>query len=139
MVRHEKRIVYLETSFINRLADPLKREPRTRQEQLDSREWWRIYRAKFTLVTSKASLIECTQYPNKHTVKLRLRYLSKLMSPHLQLSDLNELSVALRTTDRYQPKSYWMRIISLQPRSSGPGFCLPGTKGISQTIQSQPG
>ncbi len=37
--------VYLETSFINRLADPRKRDSRTRQEQLDSREWWRVYRS----------------------------------------------------------------------------------------------
>ena len=33
--------VYLETSFINRLADPLKREAELRREQLLSRDWWR--------------------------------------------------------------------------------------------------
>lgn len=92
----KKPTVYVETSFINRLADPLKREPRIRQEQLDSREWWRAYRNEYTLVTSNAALLECTRYPNARTVRLRLRYLAKLASPRLQLSDLNGLSAALR-------------------------------------------
>jgi hypothetical protein len=53
--------VYLETSFINRLADPLKRDASIRQEQLDSREWWRVYRSRYTLVVSRATLDECNQ------------------------------------------------------------------------------
>jgi hypothetical protein len=36
----KKHMVYIETSFINRLADPLKRDPDVRREQLLSRDWW---------------------------------------------------------------------------------------------------
>jgi hypothetical protein len=73
--------VYLETSFINRLADPLKRDPRTRQEQLDSREWWRVYRNRYTLVVSRATLDECNQYSNPRIVRLRNRHLARLPLP----------------------------------------------------------
>jgi len=92
----KKPAVYLETSFINRLADPLKRDPRTRQEQLDSREWWRVYRKRYTLVVSRATLDECGQYPNARIVRLRNRYLAKTTSPRLPASELSELAAALR-------------------------------------------
>ena len=88
--------VYLETSFINRLADPLKRDSRTRQEQLDSREWWRLYRSRYTLVISRATLDECSQYSNAPLVRLRSRFLARTTSPRLATSEINELSAALR-------------------------------------------
>lgn len=77
----KKPTVYLETSFINRLADPLKRDPLTRQQQLDSRTWWHTYRNLYALVTSGATLDECLRYPNPRIVKLRLRYLAGAACP----------------------------------------------------------
>jgi hypothetical protein len=91
-----KPTVYLETSFINRLADPLKRDPRTRQQQLDSREWWRAYRTRYTLVTSGTTLQECMQYSNPRVVRLRLRYLTKASRLRPCATSLNSLSAALR-------------------------------------------
>jgi hypothetical protein len=88
--------VYLETSFINRLADPLKRDARTRQEQIDSREWWRLYRSRYTLVISRATLDECSQYSNAPLVRLRSRFLARTTSPRLPTPELNKLVVALR-------------------------------------------
>src|SRR5208283_2029947 len=92
----KKPTVYLETSFINRLADPLKRDPRTRQEELDSREWWRANRKRYTLIASRATVDECSQYSNARLVRLRLRYLAKTTSPRVSTSELNNLAVALR-------------------------------------------
>ena len=91
-----KPAVYLETSFINRLADPLKRDPVTRQQQIDSRSWWRTYRNRYALVTSAETLDECMAYPNPRIVRLRLRYLAKATRPRLRIPQLNELSAALR-------------------------------------------
>jgi len=96
-VKLQKRpAAYLETSFINRLADPLKRDPRTRQEQLDSREWWRVYRSRYTLVVSRATVDECSQYANARLVRLRQRYLAKTTRHRLSTSKMNRLVVALR-------------------------------------------
>ena len=88
--------VYLETSFINRLADPLKRDSRTRLEQLDSREWWRAYRSRYTLIVSRAPLDECSQNSNARLVRLRSRFLARTTSPRLPTPELNKLVVALR-------------------------------------------
>jgi hypothetical protein len=91
-----KPAVYLETGFINRLADPLKRDPHTRQQQLDSREWWQTYRRRYTLVTSDTTLQECLEYSNPRIVRLRLRYLTKTGRPRLLISEVNALSTVLR-------------------------------------------
>lgn len=88
--------VYLETSFINRLADPLKRDARTRQEQLDSREWWRVYRNRYSLIVSRATIDECSQYSNARVVRLRNRYLARATTLRLSASELNRLADALR-------------------------------------------
>lgn len=92
----KKPTVYLETSFINRLADPLKRDPRTRQQQLDSREWWRTYRQRYTLVFSSATLQECSRYPIAHIVRLRVRHLAAARRLRPVSSELSILSAALR-------------------------------------------
>jgi hypothetical protein len=92
----KKPAVYLETSFINRLADPLKRDSRTRQEQLDSRDWWRDYRNRYVLAISQATIYECTQYSNARIVRLRMRYLAKAATLRVPASELNRLAGALR-------------------------------------------
>ena len=92
----KKQAVYLETSFINRLADPLKRDPLIRHEQIDSREWWRDFRNHYALITSRATIDECSQYPNERLIRLRRRYLAKTSTPRFSTSELNKLVVALR-------------------------------------------
>ena len=92
-----KPTVYLETSFINRLADPLKREPRLRQQQLSSREWWNKFRRRYTLVSSPFTFNECClDYPNQRIVRLRLRYFGNLTIFRPPAKDLSRLARALR-------------------------------------------
>jgi hypothetical protein len=89
--------VYLETSFINRLADPLKRDPLTRQQQLTSRAWWSRYRRHYVLLSSEYAYDEsCVKYKDERIVRLRLRRFAHLTIVRPPLADITELATALR-------------------------------------------
>ena len=88
--------VYLETSFINRLADPLKREAELRREQLLSREWWKTSRHKYHLVSSALAFKEsCSNYPNRRIVRLRLRIFASLDILSVPAAERDALAAAL--------------------------------------------
>jgi len=89
----KKPTIYLETSFINRLADPPSSVARDRQEQLDSRAWWTTLRRRYTLVTSDLTIGEaCEHYDNKRIVRLRQRYLTSAAVIHVPTSLIDPLS-----------------------------------------------
>jgi hypothetical protein len=92
-----KPTLYLETSFINYLADPLKRNPRIRRDQLSSRTWWRTQRRSYQLQTSDLSYREsCLDYPNARLVRLRLRCFAGLKLLRCAPATLQSLADALR-------------------------------------------
>jgi len=73
--------IYVETSLINRIADPLDRDAAVRREQIVSREWWKTVRRHrdYELVTSKLALKECSEdYDDIRIVRLRLRVFAGL-------------------------------------------------------------
>jgi hypothetical protein len=93
----KKPAVYLETSFINYLADPLKRDAKLRQNQLSSREWWNILRHQYTLLTSTFTVDEsCRNYPNQRIVRLRQRCLASVTIIRPPAADRIRLATALR-------------------------------------------
>jgi len=92
--------VYLDTSFINRLAGPPNRNAIIRQQWLISRAWWDQYRGQATLITSAFTFREsCVEYKNERVIRLRLRYFSHITIVRPPLAQINRLADALR-----QPK-----------------------------------
>jgi hypothetical protein len=88
--------VYLETSFINRLADPLKREAELRREQLLSRAWWKTSRHKYALASSALAFKEsCSNYSNRRIVRLRLRIFASLDTLSVPAAERDTLAAAL--------------------------------------------
>lgn len=78
---HTERI-YIETSLINRIADPLDRDADIRREQVASREWWSRARKNraYILLTSKLAVGECIdRYKDIRVVRLRRRVFSSLI------------------------------------------------------------
>jgi hypothetical protein len=77
--------IYIETSLINRIADPLDRDAAIRREQLASREWWPKARRNpaYILVTSKLAVGECMdRYKDIRVIRLRRRiFSSRIVAP----------------------------------------------------------
>lgn len=93
----KKPTVYLETSFINYLADPLRPHPKTRQRQLSSRAWWKTLRHNYTLITSTLTLEKsCLKYKNKRIARLRLRYFAPIIMVRCPPIPRDKLADALR-------------------------------------------
>jgi len=89
--------VYLDTSFIYRLAGPPPRNAVIRQQWLISRAWWNQYRRRATLITSPFAFEEsCVEYKNERVVRLRLRYFRHITIVRAPLIQLNKLANALR-------------------------------------------
>jgi hypothetical protein len=72
---------YVETSLINRIADPLDRDAAVRREQIVCRQWWKTVRRHrdYELVTSKLAFKDCSEdYEDIRIVRLRRRVFTGL-------------------------------------------------------------
>jgi hypothetical protein len=88
--------IYVETSLINRIADPLRSEPEIRREQLQSRSWWKTARRDYTFLTSTLAYRECCEdYDVERIVRLRLRVFASLIIAHVPARDRDALAAAL--------------------------------------------
>lgn len=55
-----------------------------------------MYRNRYALIVSRATLDECNQYSDARLVRLRNRCLARATSPWLPASEVDKLSAALR-------------------------------------------
>ena len=100
--------IYVETSLINRIADPLDRDAAVRREQLVRREWWKTVRRHqhYELVTSKLAFKECSEdYEDIRIVRLRLRVFAGLLITTVPARRRDALAALLAGTKAPLPET----------------------------------
>ena len=92
--------VYIDSSFIDRIADPRKGSAATHRERNISKTWWESYNRRADLVTSPFTFAEAIErYGNARIVRLRHRYFSHIREVRAARKYLNPLAAALLKPD----------------------------------------
>src|SRR3954452_7303431 len=89
-----KPAVYLDSSFIVRLAGPPENDPVKHQQFSRSREWWRT-RRKYFLQASLFTLHECRDIADQRVIRPRQRYLRTAAVLRPARRELDQLAGAL--------------------------------------------
>jgi hypothetical protein len=132
-----KEKIYVETSLINRIADPLDPDAAVRREQIVSRQSWKTVRRHrdYELVTSKLAFKECSEdYEDIRIVRLRRRVFAGLFIATLFQPDPGTPSRRFSLVPKHPSPGQNSSTRSTSPlrRSSSASISSPGTRPTSQ-------